>query len=273
MIGADGGHRRQRHDEITQRAEPNHENTPNLWRRVPGRLCGLTGYRSLAIFRGPRSIVRYRLHSSQTKRIVGKKSDMNLTVKGKHLDVGDALRSHVEEQLTAVTEKYFSNPIDATVLFAHEAHLYRTDISVRIGRGIMLQSSAEATDIYPSFEAASEKVGKRLRRYKRRLRDHHMNGAITAAAEAEQVPARQYVIEAEVTATGDEEDFSAEPVIVAEMATTIETMSVAEAVMRMDLAELPALMFRSGSHGGLNMIYRRPDGNVGWVDPKALSRT
>lgn len=195
---------------------------------------------------------------------------MNLTVKGKQIDVGDALRSHVEEQLTAVTEKYFSNAIDATVVFAHEAHLYRTDISVRIGRGILLQSSAEATDIYPSFEAAAEKVGKRLRRYKRRLRDHHMNEAI--AATAEQVPARQYVIESDGAAQ-DEEDTGAEPVIVAEMDTTIETMSVAEAVMRMDLAELPALMFRSGAHGGLNMIYRRPDGHVGWIDPKGLSAT
>jgi len=193
---------------------------------------------------------------------------MNLTVKGKHIDIGDALRGHVEEQLSAVTEKYFSNPIDATVVFAHEAHLYRSDISVRIGRGIMLQSSAEATDIYPAFEAAAEKVGKRLRRYKRRLRDHHLNGAIAAAADAEELPARQYVIEAD-----HEDDPSTEPMIVAEMETTIETMSVAEAVMRMDLAELPALMFRSGAHGGLNMIYRRPDGNVGWVDPKALSRT
>jgi ribosomal subunit interface protein len=221
----------------------------------------------LAIFIRPRSIVRYRLHTSQTKRIVGRKSDMNLTVKGKHLDVGDALRGHVEDQLSAVTEKYFSNPIDATVLFSHEAHLYRTDISVRVGRGIMLQSSAEATDIYPSFEAAAEKVGKRLRRYKRRLRDHHMNEAIAAAQD---VPARQYVIEAEAI---DEDETSAEPVIVAEMDTTIETMSVAEAVMRMDLAELPALMFRSGAHGGLNMIYRRPDGHVGWIDPKGLSAT
>jgi hypothetical protein len=156
------------------------------------------------------------------------------------------------------------------VLFAHEAHLYRTDISVRIGRGIMLQSSAEATDIYPSFEAAAEKVGKRLRRYKRRLRDHHMN---EAAAIAHDVPARQYVIEAESATIEEEDDGSAEPVIVAEMDTTIETMSVAEAVMRMDLAELPALMFRSGAHGGLNMIYRRPDGHVGWIDPKGLSGT
>ena len=150
---------------------------------------------------------------------------MNLTVKGKHIDVGDALRTHVEEQLSAVTEKYFSNPIDATVLFAHEAHLYRTDISVRIGRGIMLQSSAEATDIYPSFEAAAEKVGKRLRRYKRRLRDHHMNGAIAAAADAEQLPARQYVIEAD-----HEDDASGEPVIVAEMDTKIGRASCRERV-------------------------------------------
>lgn len=193
---------------------------------------------------------------------------MNLTVKGKHIDVGDALRGHVEEQLTAVTEKYFSNPIDATVVFAHEAHLYRADISVRVGRGIMLQSSAEATDIYPAFETAAEKVGKRLRRYKRRLRDHHLNGATATAAGAEQTPARQYVINAD-----HEDEAATEPMVVAEMDTTIETMSVAEAVMRMDLAELPALMFRSGAHGGLNMIYRRPDGNVGWVDPKALSGT
>jgi ribosomal subunit interface protein len=195
---------------------------------------------------------------------------MNLTVKGKHIDVGDALRSHVGQQLIAVTEKYFSNPIDATVVFAHEAHLYRADISVRVGRGIMLQSGAEATDIYAAFDTAADKVGKRLRRYKRRLRDHHLNGAAASAAEAEQVPARQYVIESD---GGGEEDVSSEPVIVAEMDTTIETMSVAEAVMRMDLAELPALMFRSGAHGGLNMIYRRPDGHVGWVDPKALSST
>ena len=188
---------------------------------------------------------------------------MNLTVKGKHLDVGDALRSYVQQQLTAVTEKYFSNPIDATVLFAQEAHLYRADISVRIGRGILLQSTAEATDIYPCFDTAAEKVAKRLRRYKRRLRDHHVNGAATE----ERLPARQYVIESDADAH-EPEDAAAEPVVVAEMDTTIETMSVAEAVMRMDLAELPALMFRSGVHGGLNMIYRRPDGNVGWIDPK-----
>ncbi|HTJ62464.1 MAG TPA: ribosome-associated translation inhibitor RaiA [Alphaproteobacteria bacterium] len=193
---------------------------------------------------------------------------MNLTVKGKHLDVGDALRGYVEEQLSAVTEKYFNNPIDATVLFEQEAHLYRADISVRIGRGILLQASAEATEIYPAFDAAADKTGKRLRRYKRRLRDHHIHDAQQASAD--QVPARQYVIESE--ADGHDEA-GEEPVIIAEMDTTVETMSVAEAVMRMDLAEMPALLFRSGTHGGLNMIYRRPDGHVGWIDPKGLSKT
>lgn len=187
---------------------------------------------------------------------------MNLTVKGKHLDVGDALRTYVKDQLSAVTEKYFSNPIDATVLFSHEAHLYRTDISVRVGRGILLQASAETTDIYPSFDTAADKVGKRLRRYKRRLRDHHNHDAQGGA----ELPARQYVIEADHVDGGD--DAGTEPVIIAEMDTTIETMSVAEAVMRMDLAELPALMFRSAAHGGLNLIYRRSDGHVGWIDPK-----
>jgi ribosomal subunit interface protein len=194
---------------------------------------------------------------------------MNLTVKGKHIDVGESLRGYVEQQLTAVTEKYFSNPIDATVVFSQDAYLYRADISVRVGRGIFLQSTAEATDIYPAFETAADKVGKRLRRYKRRLRDHHLNEATVTL----DLPARQYVIEVEAASVEDDGEAGGEPVIIAEMETTIETMSVAEAVMRMDLAELPALLFRSGAHGGLNMIYRRPDGHVGWIDPEGSSRT
>jgi ribosomal subunit interface protein len=190
---------------------------------------------------------------------------MNLTVSGKHIAIGDALRGHVTEQLGIVTEKYFNNPIDATVLFSQEAHLYRSDISVHIGRGILLQSSAQATDIYPAFDAAAEKVGKRLRRYKRRLRDHHMQEAVGA-----QIAARQYVIDAEPEEDHDQP--GTEPVIIAEMDTTIETMSVAEAVMRMDLAELPAMLFKSGAKGDLNMIYRRPDGHVGWIDTKSLTK-
>lgn len=187
---------------------------------------------------------------------------MNLTVKGKHIDVGDALRTHVRDQLTTITEKYFSKPIDATVVFAQDAHLFCADISVHVGRGMLMQAKAEATEIYPAFDAALGKLDKRLRRYKSRLRDHHAQQAEAPFPEA---PARQYVIEAEPETA---EEAGSEPVIIAEMDATIETMSVADAVMRMDLADLPALLFRSGAHGGLNMIYRRPDGNVGWIDPK-----
>lgn len=200
---------------------------------------------------------------------------MHLTVKGKQLDVGDALRAYVAEQLNTIAGKYFSNPIEATVVFAHDAsYLYKADISVHVGRGMLLQSSADATEIYPAFDAACEKVAKRLRRYKRRLRDHHnaSERETTEAANNAVLSARESVIHADGwadTPSGqvEEEAEGTEPVVIAEMKTTIESMSVAEAVMRMDLAELPALLFRNGAHGELNMIYRRADGNVGWVDP------
>ena len=196
---------------------------------------------------------------------------MNLTIKGKQLDIGDALRSHITAQLNAVAEKYFTNPIEATVVVALNARLFLVDISIHIGRNIWLQSSAEGTDAYPAVDAAAERLAKRLRRYKRRLRDH--NQRVATAAEAE-MTARQYILEGDggEAEDGAEEDGS-EPVIVAEMKTSIDTMTVGEAVMRLDLAEIPALMFRSSAHGGLNMVYRRPDGHIGWVDPEGNKST
>lgn len=190
--------------------------------------------------------------------------NMHLTIKGKQLDVGDSLRAYVTEQLGGVAGKYFSNPIEATVVLSQDAYLYRADISVHVGRNMLLQAGAEATEIYPAFDAAAEKVGKRLRRYKRRLKAHHASSDHKVAPDS--LPARERVIEADA----DEAEIEAEgtePVVIAEMQTRIDTMSVAEAVMRMDLGELPALLFRNGAHGELNMIYRRPDGHVGWVDP------
>lgn len=196
---------------------------------------------------------------------------MHLSVKGKHIDVGDALRTHVEVSLNSVVAKYFEKPMEANVVFSREAHLFKADISVHIGRGILLQSTAEAAEPYPAFDTAADKIAKRLRRYKRRLRDHHnRRGEIVAAGDTESLAANQYILEAEREdhhVDGHEEG-PHQPVIIAEMAMAIDTLTVGEAVMRMDLAELPVLMFRSSAHGGLNMVYRRPDGNVGWVDPK-----
>ncbi|MEM1399141.1 MAG: ribosome-associated translation inhibitor RaiA [Pseudomonadota bacterium] len=186
---------------------------------------------------------------------------MNLDVRGRQLDVGDSLRGHVTERLKAICEKYFSNPIEGNVVFAKERHNFRCDIQVHAGRNVQLQSSDDGGDPYVAFDQAAEKIDKRLRRCKRRLRDHH-GKADTSAREA----ATAYVLEAEPEAQSEEEP--ARPIVIAEMESHIEQMTVSQAVMRMDLAELPALMFRNSANGVLNMVYRRSDGNIGWVDPK-----
>jgi ribosomal subunit interface protein len=183
---------------------------------------------------------------------------MQVTVKGRQLDVGQALRTHVEDTLNGLTTKYFGNPIDATAIFSQDAHLYKADISVHAGRGIVVQTTGEADEIYPAFEAAIDKVGKRLQKLKGRMRDHHRDNAVEPAAEYHLQPGK--------VAEGEEP--AGQPPIVAEMPTHIGVMTVAEAVMYMDLADLPALMFRNSAHNELNMVYRRGDGAVGWVDPK-----
>jgi ribosomal subunit interface protein len=188
---------------------------------------------------------------------------MQLSVTGKQIDVGQALRTHVGAGLEAAVGKYFDHAIEANVVFSRNAHNYQADIKVHVGRGILIQGQGTADDPYLAFNAASEHIAKRLRRHKRRLRDHHR-----AERAAEALSALQYVLapepedEAE-TATGD-----GKPVVVAEMTTSIPTLTVSEAVMLMDLSDTPALMFRNSAHGGLNMVYRRGDGNVGWVDPQ-----
>ncbi len=188
---------------------------------------------------------------------------MKVSVSGKHLDVGDALRSHVESTLLAVVDKYFGNALDGHVVLSREAHLFRADLAVHVGRNILVQGHAEADAPYPAFDAAAERIGKRLRRYKRRLRAHHRQQSGQAAA----LNARQYVLAAGREDAEEEPPGAEQPVIVAELTTAVDTMTVGEAVMRLDLAELPAMMFRNSAHGELNMVYRRPDGNIGWVDP------
>lgn len=192
---------------------------------------------------------------------------MQLTVKGKQLDVGDALRTHVADSLNTITAKYFEKPIEAQVVFSRNAHLFRADISVHIGHNILLQAMSEATEPYPAFDTAADKIAKRLRRYKRRLRDHHMNAHHGREEAKVALQATYQVLEAEPEEVDEHHDEPQQPIVVAEMTTVIDTLTVSEAVMRMELAELPALMFRNSAHGELNMVYRRRDGNVGWIDP------
>ncbi|MDD5586195.1 MAG: ribosome-associated translation inhibitor RaiA [Alphaproteobacteria bacterium] len=185
---------------------------------------------------------------------------MQLSVKGKQIDVGEALRQHVQTRLTDVVGKYFGNTLDSTVTFSREAHLFRADITVHAGRNIILQGFASASEPYPAFDMAADRIAKRLSRYKERLKKHHKESSVEEA-----VMAPSFVLNPEQESAP--EDANDNPVVVAEMTTPIETLTVGEAVMRLDLGDLPALMFRSRAHGGLNMIYRRPDGHIGWVDP------
>ena len=195
---------------------------------------------------------------------------MQLSINGRQLDVGVALRGHIESRLPDVIAKYFDNPTDAHVTISRDGNDIRADVSVHIGKGIMLRANAVSGDAYAAFDEAAETVGKRLRRYKRRLRDHHKD----RSEAAETLPALKYVLAAEdEDDTADEAAEPDQPVIIAEAATEIENLTASEAVMRMDLANLPALMFRNVAHGGLNMVYRRHDGNIGWVDPRGSRAT
>ena len=188
---------------------------------------------------------------------------MQLSVNGKQLDIGTALKDHIEREMPAIVGKYFANPTDADVTVSKEGQSFRTDIAVHVGKGIIVQGHARSVDPYAAFDEAADHIAKRLRRYKRRLRDHHRE----RTRKTEIVEAAQYVLAAEEETDTVEHAEPDQPVIIAEMQTPIETLSVGEAVMRMDLANVPAMMFRNSAHGGLNMVYLRTDGNIGWVDP------
>ena len=189
---------------------------------------------------------------------------MQLTVTGKQVDTGDAVRRYVEASLSTILEKYFKTAIEAHAVFSKEAHLSRAEVSIHIGRGIVVNAGASASEPYAAFDMAAERIGKRLRRYKRRLRDHHAKEREPADASER---AMAYVL-APVIEEAEEEGIGGGPAVIAEMSTELPSLTVGEAVMRMDLAEAPVLLFRNRSHGELNLVYRRADGNIGWIDPE-----
>lgn len=188
---------------------------------------------------------------------------MRYTISGKHIDVGDALSSHVKEQLGETVDKYSQRPTDAAVTFSRDAHQFTCDAIVHLSTGLTVQARGAATEIYAAFETCRDRMDKQLRRYKRRLKDHHKDR--TAPVEFGQ--AGMYVL----TADEDEwesQDSGLQPIIIAEMETRVPTLSVGDAVMQMELAGTPLLVFRNEKHGGVNVVHRRDDGNVGWIDPR-----
>lgn len=188
---------------------------------------------------------------------------MDITVKGKQMDVGEALRTHTQDTVIEAVTKYFDRAIDGNVVFSKVANGFHADITVHVGRNVNVHGQGEGAEAYPALDAALERVAKQLRRYHRKLVNHHAN----AAQDSE--PAQYSIL-----APHDEDEVAEEahPAIVAEMPHDIATMSVSDAVMRLDLGNLPVVMFKNGSHGGLNVVYRRTDGNVGWIDPQSAPK-
>ena len=189
---------------------------------------------------------------------------MDISVSGKQIDLSDALRTRVATHLEGIARKYFDRALEAQVTFGRARSFFTCDINLHAGRGLSLRGEGEAADAPTAFDDAAEHIAKRLRRYRRRVNEHARDLANRERPEA----ARQYILRQEA-------DGAAEPsaevdtfaTVIAEQPTEISRLSVGEAVMRMDLADQPVLMFRNRTTGELNVIYRRPDGNIGWIDP------
>jgi len=192
---------------------------------------------------------------------------MHITVAGKQVDTGDALRTHVEFGLGTIAGKYFDHAMEARVTFSKVRSFFACDINFHAGRNLIMRGEGQAADAHRAFDEAAEHVGKRLRRYRRRVNEHaRAKGGVKAAETAAPEMAREYVLREEED-EAEEIQGADHPAVVAEPTTDILRLTVGDAAMRLDLAHLPVLLFRNQASGALNVVYRRADGCVGWLDP------
>jgi ribosomal subunit interface protein len=191
---------------------------------------------------------------------------MDIRISGHQVDTGEALRLHVADRLNAIADKYFSRTISATVTFGRGPHDngFVCDIIAHVMQGVVLKGSASAVEAHPSFDGAAEKIEKQLRRYMRRLKDRHGNNGDAATMP---VDAAYTVFDSH----DDVEEPGDHPVIVAETKVDVPQASVSDAVMMLDLRNTNALLFKNMGSGALNMVYRRGDGTIGWVEPQRAS--
>ncbi len=191
---------------------------------------------------------------------------MQISVSGKGVDVGEALRNHIENQIEEHVKKYIDRITQMNTVVSREAHLFRVDITGNIGThaGAVVRGRGESEEVYAAFDIALERISKQLRRYKRKLTNHHKHAE---EGLPEPVSGKKYVLKPEA---GEQEDEAHSGLVIAEKPTKIETLTVSQAVMKMDLQDLPALMFFNKAHGRLNVVYRRADGNISWVDPETI---
>ena len=189
---------------------------------------------------------------------------MSLRISGKHMDIGDAFRSRIEERIGEAVDKYFDGGFGGRVTVEKSGSRFSADCMVHLDTGMVLQGTGQAQDPQQAFEAAAERVEKRLRRNKRRLKSHNISQTIDPMDIAYRVMAPVADEEDEVP-----EDYA--PTVVAESKMPLQTMSVASAVIELDTKDNPVFVFRNAASNEVNIVYRRADGNIGWIDPSTVA--
>lgn len=190
---------------------------------------------------------------------------MSVRVSGKHMDIGESFRQRIEDNISLAITKYFDGGYSGQVTVEKSGAGFSADCKIHLDTGVVMHAAGQANDPQASFDAAAQRIEKRLRRYKRKLKDHHHNGA-SANGMMEEFP---YTVMDAVPDEDEElpEDFA--PTIVAETSKQVKTMTVASAVMALDMTDEPVLLFRSPAKE-LNIVYRRTDGNIGWIDAATI---
>lgn len=190
---------------------------------------------------------------------------MSVRVAGKHMEIGESFRERIEGSIQSAVTKYYDGGYSCQVTVEKSGSRFAADCKIHLDTGVVLHATGQANDPQLSFDAASERIEKRLRRYKRKLKDHHIGyNAQNAFGEI------SYTV---MDARSDEESEFAEdyaPTIVAESSKEIKSMSVATAVMALDMTDEPVLLFKGPGKENLNIVYRRQDGNIGWIDTSTL---
>jgi ribosomal subunit interface protein len=197
---------------------------------------------------------------------------MSFRVSGKNIDIGEALRSRINGRIAEATAKYFAGGFSGHVTVGKEGFGFRTECLIHLDSGIVLEADAMAADAYASADQVAERIEKRLRRYKRRLKNHQATGSNGASPEQRVIEAPSYII-ATPEHDGDDDATVFNPVIIAESTTALKRLSVSEAVVELDLTGVAVVVFRHAGHGRVNLVYRRGDGHIGWIDPPAIPPT
>jgi ribosomal subunit interface protein len=192
---------------------------------------------------------------------------MQIKITGKNLDIGDAIRRHIEDRLQQIRQKYFDGTLHGQVFIVKQRTSFHTDCMLHLATGLMLQAHGDAQDAYASFDGAATHLEKQLKRYKQRLKDHHRNRREPIRG----LEAANYVIQASEDVDGQPEPTDLNPVVIAEHVTSVPELSVGEAVMALEISSVPFVLFRNAKGGQTNVVYRRSDGNIGWVDPRSAA--